>query len=426
MKKIRQIFTLGILTLIIVVFAIGLIFTAEILWRSFGPTASRSTLIDTALFPYKNYVVTTHPDNLELGKSNHILEGFFGKEIDTKDGLTAVFNKDGFRTHDLQNVPPKEPGEIRIIITGGSASISWNISEAATLDSHLYRLFAKHYPNQKVRIFNLGNGAWKSFQELIALQLHGLPLEPDLIIAFDGFNDIQHSYSMPIQTPYCIHTETASKNYAQWVQGKVGELFKNFKLLQSLKNPSIGMIGRAKSTVKSALAQLDPEFAKEAAPGKLATHMNYPLEIAEIKARADFDPYNREVVNFYLDNERMMAKAAEMMNAKMMVVLQPILYTKTPLSENERRILDSYTSSVNFAIQGYERMKEGLQQLAAEEKHVSFYDMSNVFEGDERSYFGDYCHFSKEGYEIVSHKLFSHIERILFLKNEARQINANR
>lgn len=413
--KLKKIASFFLVSSLVFILAIGLIFSAEILWRSFGPVATRGTLIDVALFPYKHYMVTTHPGNLELGKSDHILEKYFSKNVCAKEGIVARFNSEGFRTHDLDSVPNKEPGEIRIIITGGSASISWNIGEACTLDNHLYKLFAKHYPNKKVRIFNLGNGAWKSFQELIAIQLYGLKLQPDLIIAFDGFNDIQHSYSMPIDQPYTNHAETAFKKYQYWVLGRVSELFKTLKIVKALKDPSIlpvGMVGRAKAHIIHSA----PEFAAAAKPGQLATQMHYPLDLSAIKNRTDFDPYNQEAVNFYLSNEHLLGKAAGSVNAKLMVVLQPILYLKTPLSPSEQTSLESYAASVNFVVQGYERMKEGLQKLAQEENNIIFYDMSNAFKHQSHSFFGDYCHFSAEGYEIVANQLFTEIEKNLVLQ----------
>lgn len=405
-----------LLSFIIVIFTIGLIFSIELLWRTFGPLAARGTLIDVGLFPYQNYVVSTHPPNLKLGKSNHILESYFGKNVCAdEEGFTAKFNSDGFRTQDLRNVPAKEPNEVRIIITGGSASISWGIGEACTLDNNLIRLFQQKFPHKKIRIFNLGNGAWKSFQELIALQLYGITLQPDLIIAFDGFNDIQHAYFMPIDKPYSNYAETAFQQYQQWHHGKAMELFTSLKIVKAIADPSLVAI-RMAGRIKNQIQQKIPYLAKSPMPGNVGTTLSYPLDIEQIKARTDFDPYNQEVVNFYLNNERLIAKVAQMTGAKMMFVLQPVLYVKTPLSDSERKTLDSYGTSVNFVVQGLERMKLGLRKITEEEKHTYFYDMSNVFENDKNTYFGDNCHFNADGYKIVSNKLFEHIVSTLDLK----------
>ncbi len=422
MRKLRNFFVFGCVFLISVVFAIGLIFSAEIALRLIYPVISRGMLVDVKLFPYKHYVVTTQPPNLELGKGDHILDSYFGVggPCVKADGITARFNSEGYRSPEFRNIPPKEPGEIRIIITGGSASISWNIGEACTMDNNLHNLFAKYYPNRKVRIFNLGNAAWKSFQELIALQLHGLALEPDLIIAFDGFNDIQHAFSMPIEQPYSNIAIDAFQRYERWVTGGVSGLVDELKLRAAIKNPykkaSVAIAGR---TLKDHLENTYPETAKKAAPGQLGTNVAYPLDITSITKRQDFDPYNQEVVDFYLKNERLMARSASMVNAKILFVLQPILYLKTPLSPEEQDALKSYMPSINFVVQGYERMKLGLKKITEQERNASFLNMSNAFNNNEQKIFGDYCHFNREGYVIVSNELFSQIQSILKLDKTA-------
>jgi hypothetical protein len=415
-QKLRKILFGSLLFSLIVIFAIGLIFTTEIIWRALGPVASRSTLVDVGIFPYKDYVVTSQPANLEVGNGDHVLENFFPKgSCAIENGVTARFNSDGFRTHELSTLPNKAADEIRIIITGGSASVSWNIGEACTLDNHLYRLFAEHYPNKKVRIFNLGSAAWKSFQELIAIQLYGLRLQPDLIVSFDGFNDIQHSYSMAIDRPYTNIVEKAFARYQSWVEGGVNELFQNLKVIDAIKQPSKIAVGMVKSS-KTVLNVAPPELAQSAEFGKLATNMHYPLDLKAVMQRTDFDPYNKKVVDNYLKNEMLMAKAAEMVGAKMLVVMQPILYLKTSLSETERKTLDSYAESVNFAVQGYLRMNLGLREVASKQQNLTFVDMSNVFVNNDQTLFTDYCHFKKEGYEIVANKLFNEITKVLALQ----------
>lgn len=184
MKPLKKLLSFSIIIGLMLIFTVGFVFTLEIIWRIVTKPTNNPIALDVALFPCKHYLVTTHPRNLELGKSGHVLESYFAKdECTAPDGITARFNSDGFRTQELHQVPAKDQNEIRIIITGGASAVSWRTGEACTLDNHLYHLFEKHFPNQKIRIFNLSNASWKSFQELLALQLYGLKLDPDLIIA---------------------------------------------------------------------------------------------------------------------------------------------------------------------------------------------------------------------------------------------------
>lgn len=419
MKKIVSAFFIFI---ILIIFTAGIIFTTEILWRSFGPVASEGALIDVAMFPYKHYLVSTHPANLNLGKSNHILEKYFAKgECVGPDNVTARFNSEGFRTHEFKDLPSKEKNEIRVIITGASVAISWNIGEACTLDSQLYRLFQAKYPNKKIRIFNLGNGAWKSFQELLALQLYGLKLDPDIIIAFDGYNDIQHAFSVPIEQPYSNNAAIAFTRYQNWIEGRVLELFTSLKIVEALKQKAYFVVTKVRNT-KTSMQGGAPQFAETAKPGKLATLLEYPLNLKTISQRKDFDPYNQQAVDFYLQNEHLMAKTAQIKNAKIIFALAPTLYLKTPLSSEERKTLDKYSDSVNFVVQGYLRIRTGLKQIAQEESNASFFDMSNIFINNPDTIFSDSGHFNKKGYEIVAEQLFNKIEDTLDLKSTGQKV----
>lgn len=402
---------------IIFIFTVGIIFSTEILWRVFG-SKSEDSQLELAMFPYKPYLVSTHPGNLILGNSNHALEKYFVKgKCVGPDNVTARFNSDGFRTHEFKDVPPKAKDEIRIVILGGSVAISWNLGEACTLDSNLYRLFSEHYPNKKVRIFNLGNGAWKSFQELLALQLYGLKLEPDLVIAFDGYNDLQHAFSMPIEQPYSHNADQAFNHYQNWVNGNVLSLFKDLKLVEALKQQAYVVVTKFRQA-KSSLKGGAPEIAEAAKPGKLATQFHYPLDLNSIENRKDFDPYNREAVNFYLGNGRLMAKTASIKGAKIIFALAPTLYLKTPLSEYERQQLDHYGDAVNFVVQGYLRTQAGLKEISRDEPNAIFFDMSRAFDHYDETIFSDSGHFNKKGYEIVANQLFKKIEEVLELKEQ--------
>lgn len=60
-----------------------------------------------------------------------ILEKYFhhGALCDDEGKITFRSNSLGFRSPEFIPIPPKKEHEIRIIITGGSVSISWNVLE---------------------------------------------------------------------------------------------------------------------------------------------------------------------------------------------------------------------------------------------------------------------------------------------------------
>jgi lysophospholipase L1-like esterase len=390
----------SLITLVILsIMGIGLTVVTDMAWRAIYSPASTGLGTDMSFFEYRDYVVTTQPADLVLGKTKHPAEAYyFDRNCATPDGTTARFNSLGFRSPEFIGLPPKQPNEIRIIVTGGSASISHNVSEACTLDNNLQRLLTQRFPDKVVKVFNLGSGAWKSFQELIAIQRYETDIKPDLIIVFDGFNDITHSFNSDVRAPYAgWRMREAYVRFRDWVSGGPLTSFQGLRIVHDipilLDKLSFDVIGRA-----GAASPL-PEFATG---GSLATRFELPVDRQRIAQRTDFDPANRRAVDQYLRNMKLMELAADNSGIRMLHVLQPMLYLKEPLSEFERQRLKVYEEMINYSIQGYERMSSGLQAMTAGSKFARYLDLSAPFQGDPKTYFFDYCHMNAEGYRIVS------------------------
>lgn len=124
---------------------------------------------------------------------------------------------------------------------------------------------------------------------------------------------------------------------------------------------------------------------------------------------------NQRAVDFYLRNERMMAKTASVKGAKIIFALEPTLYLKTPLSSTEREMLENNSNSTNFVVQGYKSMKQGLYAISKEEPNAKFYDMSTLFENQPEPLFSDSGNLNRPGNIIVANKLFEKIVEVLEL-----------
>ena len=304
------------------VLVIGATFTAELVFRAFFYGASAGYRVDAALFPYQPYLVSVQPKNLRLGGGGHLLDKYFShsKECDAPGGVTAQFNSLGFRSPEFTGLPPKEENELRVVVTGGSVAVSWNIGEACTLDRKLEKILSEKFPNKKVRVFNLASAAWKSFQELIAIQLYGLDIRPDAVIALDGFNDVQHSFSMDIRQPYSGYMiQTAFSDYVGKLRAGPGQLLSQIsfvgRIREFLNRRPVG----AGSSEKA--GQDLPLTATGSGPGKMSTRPQFPLDPEALARRTDFDPYAREVVNSYRDNLSTMTKSVDGVGAKIIFAI---------------------------------------------------------------------------------------------------------
>jgi len=83
-------------------------------------------------------------------------------------------------------IPPKARGEYRIFMLGGSTVFGPSPALPQLLEEQL--VLAGH---SKVRVFNYGVISQNATQELLSLVLKIIDLKPDLIVSYDGGNDIQ-------------------------------------------------------------------------------------------------------------------------------------------------------------------------------------------------------------------------------------------
>jgi len=83
-----------------------------------------------------------------------------------------------------------EDHEASVFLFGGSAMWGETAVDSETIPSHLQSIFNDSLPGS-IRVLNRGQGAWQSTQEVIQLMLLLRDGEiPDLVIFYDGFNDI--------------------------------------------------------------------------------------------------------------------------------------------------------------------------------------------------------------------------------------------
>ena len=116
-----------------------------------------------------------------------------GFEFTSPDGLQVTRHNDaGFRADG--GFPPKTAGTLRIICLGGSTTYGVSvIDNAATYPAALERIL-NNDPRppgwDRVEVFNLGVGGYTSREVLTNLEIHGLPLEPDVVLIQCAVNDV--------------------------------------------------------------------------------------------------------------------------------------------------------------------------------------------------------------------------------------------
>ena len=103
----------------------------------------------------------------------------------------------GFRGREV--ALPKPAGRYRIAIMGGSAA--WGLGSTAderTVAGRLEARLRAARPDLDVEVVNAGQAGFVSGQELIHFHRAVAPLQPDLVLLFDGYNDVEADIANPL------------------------------------------------------------------------------------------------------------------------------------------------------------------------------------------------------------------------------------
>lgn len=111
----------------------------------------------------------------------------------------------------------EKPNDFKIAVLGGSTT------DDVYDKRNWARILYEKWPGRGVTVYNGGTCGYTSTQELIKLERDILPLKPDLIIVYDGFNDLCEDPSHPFAIPYLKKVfEFVSKNMEGENNGHVG------------------------------------------------------------------------------------------------------------------------------------------------------------------------------------------------------------
>jgi hypothetical protein len=106
---------------------------------------------------------------------------------------TVNINDYGFRGPEISKI--KEDGTYRIFVVGGSTTISLRApSDEQTHPGFLQELFDESELDFSIQVINAGTPSFASSQELSIIQNKIVDFEPDLIVIYDGTNDLNLPY----------------------------------------------------------------------------------------------------------------------------------------------------------------------------------------------------------------------------------------
>lgn len=235
--------------------------------------------------------------------------------------------------------------DFKIAVLGGSTTDSAIASHICPWVEIMY----KRHCQSGITIFNGGVSGYYSGQELVKLKRDILKLNPDMIIVYDGYNDLMQAV-----------------------------LQKKFSYLESLVN-----------------------FA-----GQYITEANGGL-LQKKKACAGI-PSNQNPVDDWLENIECMNAIAQNKNIKFFAFMQPMLFTKKNLDLHSKTILQTMLfHGDNFK---FMKLAEQFRQRAGEieQSYNYIHDLTYIFDDDD--VYIDIVHVYGRGNEIIAEHIWNIIK----------------
>jgi lysophospholipase L1-like esterase len=136
---------------------------------------------------YDRYVLFTSIDPKEFAFTPHPYLSYYPTP-NYRKGLTS-HNSLGYRNDEFSLEKPS--GVYRIVALGGSSTYDVSIKDnAATFTAQLERLLRENSGYQNVQVINAGVPGYNSWEILVNLEFRVLDLDPDLVIIYEGTNDV--------------------------------------------------------------------------------------------------------------------------------------------------------------------------------------------------------------------------------------------
>jgi len=333
------------------------------------------------------------------------------------DQRTPFFNTNslGFRgSKEYSAVCEKQK---RIIVVGGSAAFGHGLpNDKESFQSQIEQL------NTQYEVINAGVGGFYSGQELTYIVTELVDYHPDLIIAFDGFNDLFWTwYSDRIKGPWHedrIYGHLDKDNeigfnldfFANLESSVVDSYQSRNSILNSFKRFYNTLISR--SMILSKVQKRIIKYKKKILANQAVTEKGS----ADIK-KSD---YLEKIINTYAKNLIKMNDFSKSQGIKFVAIFQPELGLKKEHTPEERNYLNIWPRGFN--IDNYEEEFPQLYKLFLErtksqlDAHgVQYIDINICPEylNHPDTLFLDFVHLNKEGNKIIANIISEYLNEAL-------------
>jgi len=279
--------------------------------------------------------------------------------------------------------PAKPAGEFRVLVVGGSAVYGTGPARL-TIPHHLQDLAVRSGRGQ-VRVYNWGVVSQVSAQELATLALRAARYQPDLVLLYDGGNDMSGAYTYDPRPGYPFNFVLQESAVAVFQEGGLSVL-------------AAGAL--TQSNVVRIL--FGPELADAVA------------RLPPVRRRVGYGTprWEEAVARTYLENVESACRLGEAWGFRVAVALQPIVYF-SPQADSYRGVPADFRP---YAERQYERIRAGLRELSGRipADRCRFDDLSRVCARGECT-FQDMIHPTAETRAPIAEVIFRGLEQAGYL-----------
>lgn len=287
-------------------------------------------------------------------------------------------NSLGFRAGEI--AMPKPNNIYRIFILGGS-TVEGGFNEKWMISSYLQNKLQELTPDKKIEVINAGVIGYFSQNELILLETKIFDLEPDLVVIFDGRNDIYYSV---------LPGWKKRENGDYLAQQKILDSFINYPSLRQLLAYDAKILVKKSSFLTGLFRMVFRQGASSVYPNNIQI--------------------NNEGAEAYLDNLKLAKAVLESKGVKGALVFQPTLgYCKDNVSDYEISVINylkdvEKTNWINEIKVWWPRVGDMVKNIPDSE-NVKTYDLSCLFKDFKDTVYIDSVHYVPESYQEIGEKL---------------------
>jgi hypothetical protein len=263
----------------------------------------------------------------------------------------------------------KPDGEIRVFVIGGSAVFEGDPPLPTLLEAELHDRGLS-----AVRCFNYGVLSSVSGQELVRVVFEVVDLEPDLVVMFNGGNDL----TSPVQ-----------------YDPRPGYPF-NFIVYEA--NP---LLGRDVSAYpKWTLLAYGSNVLRALAPGVFTDRF---VDLERVRGKVGYlsSEWRDRIASVYVGNLVKTQQISRAFGSDFIAFFQPLVFFKRTLGQKEQRITAPLEGFGKMARDLRLRVRLELQRAESRQGLVAR-DLSDIFDSTEEDMFYDIIHVTRPGKEILA------------------------